>query len=271
MGGVLQVTSEPGIGSCFSIVLKNVEIASLESLEPTEGDNADQNIIFGHARLLLVDDMADNRALIKSFLDNTPIEIIEAENGRQALNILAKQEVDIILMDIRMPVLDGKQATIKLRETLDTPVIALSASVLSSENDLFEQSIFNDFLHKPIQKKELFSLLARYLATKQIIQAHNKNENNSWTEADKQFLPELLNALQALHEQWEMIQSNNNLTQIMNFTGMLKNIYQNYPVKALNNYIEALQNALDSVDILAIKRLLDSYPDMLEKWRQQKQ
>ncbi len=114
-------------------------------------------------------------------------------------------------------------------------------------------------------------MLARYLATKQIIQAHNKNENNSWTEADKQFLPELLNALQALHEQWEMIQSNNNLTQIMNFTGMLKNIYQNYPVKALNNYIEALQNALDSVDILAIKRLLDSYPDMLEKWRQQKQ
>ncbi len=269
MDGELQVTSEPGVGSSFSILLRKVEIASFDLPASNSSDKLDQPFVFTSGRLLLVDDEDDNRALIKSFLAEMPVEIIEAKNGQEALDILKREPADLILMDIRMPVMDGKQATIKLREYLNTPVIALSASVLSSENDLFDQSIFNDFLHKPIRKMELFRLLKRYLPSRQIIQPRQTNIDEACSENEKRILPDLIKELQPLNEQWAIIHRNNNLTQIQNFTQALEKIHQAYPIKMLADYINELRNALDGVDILMIKQLLARYPEMLEQWRQQ--
>ncbi len=267
MDGELQVQSQPGVGSRFAILLKNVQPTDTDLSLPR--DNSDHDYVFTGGRLLLVDDVADNRALIKSYLADMPVEIVEAENGQQALDLANQQAFDVILMDIRMPVMDGKQATIKLRETFNTPVIALSASVLFNDNDLFDRSLFNAYLQKPIQKTALFQLLKRYLPSRKIVQAKQTDTADSWSADEKQRLPELLTVLQSLQEKWETIHLNNNLTQILAFTQTLKQIHRQYPVKALANYIDELENALDSADILKIKQLLTVYPKMLEQWRQQ--
>ncbi len=268
MDGELQVQSQPGVGSRFAILLKNVQANETDS-QVLAPNKREYDCVFTGGRLLLVDDVADNRALIKSCLADMPVEVVEAENGQQALDIVSQQAFNVILMDIRMPVMDGKQATIKLRETFNTPVIALSASTPLNNNDLFDRSIFNDYLQKPIQKNILFRVLTRYLPSRQIVHPKPSHSNESWSTDEQQHLPELLKALQALKKQWRIIHHNNNLTQIMGFTQTLKEIHQQYPVKALASYIDNLQHALDSADILKIKQLLAAFPEMLEQWRQQ--
>jgi ABC-type amino acid transport substrate-binding protein/CheY-like chemotaxis protein len=265
MGGDLQVKSELNVGSCFALLLKNVEIAVVNTASAEKNNQQSQDYVFTGGRLLIVDDVADNRALIKAYLANMPVEIIEAENGRQAVDIVNRQTFDVILMDIRMPVMDGQQAAVKIREHANTPIIALSASVLSVETSLFES-----VLYKPVHKKDLFGILKRYLPGKQIILAQPfEFDSTTCNEHEKPLLPALLTTLQNEWKYFETIRHTNNLSQILQFSRKLQKIHQTYPLKTLAAYSDALQNAVDSVDILTIRRLLDAYPKMLEQWRQQ--
>lgn len=120
-------------------------------------------------KLLLVDDFADNRLLIKIFLKKLDISIDEASNGQQAIQMYLEHHYDMILMDIQMPVIDGYEATKTIRryekehKLGPIPIIALSAYAFKDEIEKSIQAGCDEHMTKPIQKKELLELVEKYM------------------------------------------------------------------------------------------------------------
>ena len=107
-------------------------------------------------KILIVDDSPDNRVIINLFLKHAGGEVFEAANGAEALEMALESEFDIVLMDIQMPVLDGYQTMLKLRDaSYSKPVIALTANALKEERDRCLSAGFKHYLTKPINRENL--------------------------------------------------------------------------------------------------------------------
>ncbi len=172
MHGNISVTSRPGKGSSFKIFLSDVVVNEgvLEGKPNYEEEFDPYSIIFEEARIMIVDDNKYNRELIKDFLFYSPIEIIEAENGKEAVTLSLATNPDLILMDIKMPVMDGWKASeiIKSnRKTESIPIIAISASTLNNREES-EYRFFEEFLLKPVVFSRLAEALKKYLKHNQI-------------------------------------------------------------------------------------------------------
>ncbi|MGO2242538.1 MAG: ATP-binding protein [Halomonas sp.] len=119
-------------------------------------------------KLLIVDDNASNRELLKSMLESPTIHITAVESGHHALGFARNHNVDMVLMDIRMPGLDGVQTTHALRRLSSTwarcPIVAVTAHVLSSEREKWLAEGLDDVLIKPIDETQLHQLLSRFLS-----------------------------------------------------------------------------------------------------------
>jgi hypothetical protein len=117
------------------------------------------------ARVLLVDDNAVNRQVVKLFMVQLSPKIVEAVNGEEALARLAEQDFDIVLLDVHMPVMDGKEAIKRIRASdklwRDIPVIALTADAMSGDKERYLAMGMNDYISKPIDGREL---AAKYVA-----------------------------------------------------------------------------------------------------------
>jgi two-component system cell cycle response regulator DivK len=103
-------------------------------------------------RILVVEDQADNRQIIRDMLAETGYEISEAENGEEALAAIAKQRPDLILMDIQLPIMDGYTATrqIKANPTFRSiPIIAVTSYALSGEEKKAREAGCDDYVPKP--------------------------------------------------------------------------------------------------------------------------
>ena len=164
LNGDLSVSSIQKEGSTFTLKLLDVEFEK-ESLKSTI--NIPEDVpSFQPAKILIADDMQSNRNLLKTYLHSQPFEFLEAENGQEAINLAREHVPDLILMDIKMPEVDGIQATrvIKDDEKLKTiPVIAISASSLQEDDAEIKLSLFDAYLTKPLRRKLLLDNLSKYL------------------------------------------------------------------------------------------------------------
>ena len=164
MGGSIDLESIKGEGSTFTVVFNDLKIELLTRVEmaPKKVENKHN---FEASKVLIVDDTFLNRMLLKEFLKDFPFELEEAENGRQALEKLDDFKADLVLMDMKMPVMDGREATEKIKENKDLqhiPVIAVTASAMKTSED--EISLLCDgFLRKPFKMEDLMILLLKYL------------------------------------------------------------------------------------------------------------
>jgi len=105
---------------------------------------------------------------------------IEAKNGQEALDLLYANNIDIVLMDIRMPVMDGFEATRKIRQQdkyKNLPIFAITASVLEDDLRDVKKKGFDAFVHKPLLYKEFMQLLSRYLKADIIIEDMQTNDD----------------------------------------------------------------------------------------------
>jgi len=140
MNGRITVKSSLGEGSIFKIILNDVDVSVVD----IESDSKDlsfdvMNIYFEKALVMIVDDIESNRVLIKETLTLSGLDILEAKNGEEATKKSMELLPDVILMDIRMPVMDGYQATKIIKsnpKTKSIPVIALTASVTMEEGKI---------------------------------------------------------------------------------------------------------------------------------------
>ena len=169
MNGDIFVTSQSGIGTQFSIILRDIEVAVSEKAiieREYESLYFNEEIKFEPAKILLVDDVSINRELIIQFLKKySTLEILEAENGKIAVEKANEYNPDIILMDIKMPVMNGLDAIKIIKSSKNTsmiPIIALTASAFE-QTKLEVTAISNAYLQKPVSRKELVSKLCEFL------------------------------------------------------------------------------------------------------------
>ena len=114
--------------------------------------------------ILVVDDDYSSRTLMEGILDFTQVNIEYAENGLQAVNICKESNIDVILMDLRMPVMDGFKATKLIREFLpDLPIIAVSACAFLTDRERCMEVGCSDYISKPIEINCLIEKIASYL------------------------------------------------------------------------------------------------------------
>ncbi|MCH8537635.1 MAG: response regulator [Alkalimonas sp.] len=172
--GELSVTSVLGRGSQFTLELpvREPDFAEpLPSPEPVYTDTAPQL----SGQLLVVDDVADIRRLVVGLMQPTGMTVLEAEHGQQALEQVQTHAVDLILMDMNMPVMDGVEATRQLRTMgYDVPIVALTADVLPEDKADFLQAGCCEVLTKPIDRAELYQTVQRLLQAGQQRQEASK-------------------------------------------------------------------------------------------------
>ncbi|WP_304234044.1 ATP-binding protein [Jiulongibacter sediminis] len=161
MGGELVVQSHKNKGTCCCFDLK------FETAEDSIKLNVKQikEGAFKGKRALLVEDNDMNRFIALQSLEYLGFKSKEAENGLKAIEIVKKDEFDLILMDIQMPVMDGVQATKVMRDEfhIKTPIIALTANAFKHDIDLYLSNGMNDFITKPYDEQDFFRKIEHVL------------------------------------------------------------------------------------------------------------
>jgi CheY-like chemotaxis protein len=167
MGGHLQVETEVGQGSTFSFTIP-VQTVAIEEIPVAPSKRRILGLTPGQTRyrILVVDDKPTNRKLIVKLLTPLGFEVQEASNGEEAMQIWEKADPHLILMDMRMPVMDGYEATQRIKSTTKgqaTVIIAFTASTLEEERSIILSAGCDDVLRKPFQELALFDLMHKHL------------------------------------------------------------------------------------------------------------
>ena len=164
MGGDIDVESAPGQGSRFGFDL-HCPLQRETQTKRASPPQADPSVLRG-ARVLLVEDNPINREIAEMLLNSAGVIVAMACNGQEALEMLASGSYDGVLMDCQMPVLDGYEATRRLRQQSqwqDLPVIAMTADALVGDREKALAAGMNDHIVKPIQVDEMYATLARWV------------------------------------------------------------------------------------------------------------
>lgn len=122
------------------------------------------------ATILIVENEINNRRLIEQILGFAGYHYYSASNGLEALDVLDRSSVDLVLLDLSMPILDGYRTTALMRERPDTtslPIIAVTAHAMSDDRELALRSGCNDYLAKPFRPAELLGIVERWLTRRQ--------------------------------------------------------------------------------------------------------
>jgi CheY-like chemotaxis protein len=176
MGGEFVVESAPNQGATFSFeILFDIadqvgertvrrraahEPGALKNQLETKGSQ-----LHG-SRILVAEDNRINQQVVKEFLKLSGIEVVIANNGQEAIELLQTQHFDAVLMDVSMPIMDGIEATGLIRQQsqfLQLPIIALTAGVTQKERDNCLASGMNDFVTKPVNPEELLTALNKWV------------------------------------------------------------------------------------------------------------
>lgn len=177
LGGDIIVRSKPGKGSVFTATVSTGPLDSVKLLTGQDileaGDNTQAengtSWEFPAARVLVVDDGNENRELLSVVLEELGLAVTPAENGKIGADRALQESFDVILMDIQMPVMDGKSATRYLREQgLETPIIALTAHAMKGFESEVEEAGFSGYMTKPIDIDGLIEMLADLLGGKRV-------------------------------------------------------------------------------------------------------
>lgn len=181
MGGDMQVNSKLGKGAKFSfeIQVMTVDESDIELKQPKRrvvGMEAGEPVY----RILIVDDKWTGRQLLRRLLEPLGFELREAENGREAVALWEGWHPHLIWMDLRMPVMDGYEATKKIKSTMrgqdTTIIIALTASVMEEDKAIVMAAGCDDFMRKPFREAEIFDMMITHLGVRFIYEEMTPSE-----------------------------------------------------------------------------------------------
>ncbi|MBF0279445.1 MAG: response regulator [SAR324 cluster bacterium] len=273
MNGKISLSSIPDKGSIFRIHLKEVEVASLDLSSPKSKEAFNpQHFSFKKGSILVVDDIESNRSLIKESLSSTELEVMEAVDGKHALLFAEEFQPDLILMDIRMPVMDGYEATQLLRanpETKHIPIVALTASVSGDRDSVLSEHNFDGYLSKPVALADLFEELLKYfkggeksdVLEDQEVNSDSTQESETFTEVPPDVMEQLENEIS---NTWKNVKDSGLFEKMTDFAETLIKLADQHGIPPLLQYGEKLRSQTELFDIEGINTTLEAFPALLQ-------
>lgn len=271
MNGNIEVSSEINKGSNFKIRIPKIEV-SISKIRKKNYSKGIENIIFEEATILVIDDVSSNIETVENFISPVGLSILSAENGEIALEMLSHTIPELIMLDMKMPGIDGYEVarSIKSNPKLShIPVIAFTASVFSSDK-IENTGDFNGSLFKPINRTELLQMLAKFLKHSVIKTKKQKTEKairiDNISKDLKNKLPEILKELKNnLLPKWKALQNQFVLFKIEEFAIELKKLAQKFNFEFLIQYADNIIDDLDMIDLESLNETLSKYPRIINK------
>ncbi len=296
MNGRIEVESTPGKGSAFRVILPEVLVHASEGLADRLGPNTqnfqkqhaqqhswghsqhspEQQVTFEKARILVVDDEQSNIVMVAALLETLGLESTGAENGSKALELLEKDRPELVLLDTRMPEMDGLEVLKRIKADArlrDIPVLAYTAYRPNAIDDPAVK-LFDGFLVKPISIKTVTEELAKHLkhsVSGQEGVSGTEEPGRQGTESDRHEdlrweLPGILRDLrETFMPQWEQIKDHLVIFRIEAFAAQLKAFAEERNFPFLMAYADKLMQEAGRFDIEALKESLAAFPETLRK------
>jgi PAS domain S-box-containing protein len=281
MGGKISVDSIVGKGSIFRIFLPNVEVTEKITDSDDAYDSYKQKIIFDKSTLLIVDDVDYHREMIKGFVEDLNIDVIESSSSDIALNLVEIHKPQFVLMDIRMPGITGYDVTreIKNRPHLrNIPIIAFTASIMKEEESKIRE-LFDGYLSKPLNRKKLINELKKFIPYR-IEESTSENQPIQQTpggeievgeisDAIKQKLPEIILRLESefrnkIVELLDLLI----IDDVEDFAGQLNKMNETYGLTIIGNYSGIITEAAQSFNTDKIKAALEKFDEIIAKLKE---
>lgn len=168
-GGTVGLSSEVGVGSCFTIVIPCDDVVPTPPELENQIDLKSELSQASHGKyftILLAEDNEANIKMLSPYLEAYGYHLLFAKDGLEAISIAQKEQPDLILMDIQMPVMDGLEAIQKIRQIpslVNVPIIALTALAMTGDREKCLEAGANDYLSKPIKLKQLTTIIKQIL------------------------------------------------------------------------------------------------------------
>ena len=163
MNGSIAVSSVVGKGTNFSFEIELQEVEKDEEI-PLTVEIEEEFTFSKNYKVLVVEDNKTNQMLVKILLMDVNLVCDIVENGQEAVDTVKEKEYDIILMDENMPILNGIEASKKIRELkITTPIVAVTANAFKGDKEKFLEAGMDDYVSKPIDVKEFLRVLKKYL------------------------------------------------------------------------------------------------------------
>ena len=263
LGGKISVQSQVGKGSDFTVYFSNIPVSEdTDSREMTEKKNL---IVFDPAVVLVVDDIKDNRVLVMENFRNTNLVFQEASNGREALGILQEEKIDMVFLDLRMPIMNGYEAIeiIKRDESLSgIPIIALTASIMGKDLEKVGHYGFDGYLRKPVNHEDLITAMIPFLSYSEKPAAESEAilDFSEFSPSEVQLFTKIINS--EFTPIWEDIKDKGDFSLIESFAESLYNSADRHNINPIKKYAEMLMDYAESFDIVMVEKLMAQFPDI---------
>jgi len=279
MNGHITVKSTLGQGSTFSVVLQAVHPTDpvVDHQELGGKDLSVYRSTFTGQKALIVDDVESNRQILAEWLRFAGMECAEASNGLAALEAVQSERPAVIVLDLRMPVMDGVAAARRLRAnpvTAHIPIMILTASVRSDEDLLVEQGFADVFLRKPVRPADFLATIAHLITGARATWKHpQQSTRESGTppysggaapereRPEKSPVPlELARIVDTeLREQWKRVTRVKMFPEIEAFASRVEEVADMFGQPSLGNYARQLRAAVRQFDVERVNRLIAEF------------
>jgi len=264
MRGRISVRSQVGQGTTFRFTFPDVQLTATPATQGTAGstEQAFDLTDLEPCRVLVADDIAMNRDLVRAFFFGTDHQLIEATNGREAIELARTERPDVILMDVRMPIMDGMQATraLKSDDSLKhIPIIIVTASAMQSEETALKP-ICDGYLRKPISRADLAGQMRNFCRTRPGLP---REPVPAPTVAERPLpsprLAELQPQLEGCRETWAALVQAPLVSEVEAFGRRLEALGDEYFHAALRDYGHRLAAAAECFDLAAMETTLQEF------------
>ncbi len=274
LGGTITLESSLGKGSTFTFIFPNISIASWKERETESELDSDLNQ-FQAATFLVADDVKSNRDLLQGYLGDKH-RILFARDGKEAIALALNHRPDIILLDLRMPNLNGRETAMYLKqkeETKTIPIVILTASMLVEDRE-FIADICQGFLRKPFTRFQLVAELKKILPLeenyptpmKQLLPEIAAKADNIAEEKPPLLLPELLTKLQEEEETtWMKLRETMIMGQLQKFAARLNQWGEEHQCAELLEYANSLTTQLETYEVDNLPQTIEAFPEIRRK------
>ncbi|MEC5127327.1 ATP-binding protein [Verrucomicrobiales bacterium BCK34] len=272
MGGKIKVASKLGEGSTFTVTIPSLKIATSEGEPVYDAHWGERNLDLIKPSLILVaDDNAVNRDFMIELFGSTHHRLLVAEDGAAAIELIRKEQPDLVLMDIRMPGIDGREALGILRkipEVRTIPVLAVTASsLLNKEKKLREE--FDGYLRKPFTKAQLFRALAHHLPTSISEQTEEAAAEEveevydcSVVGGDRESLVAELKEL--METSWPKVSATLSINSVSEFSRNIVRLGEKFQCTGLFDFGNELGQSAESFQLGKMEKLMARFPGLVE-------